>query len=62
MTERDHIRLWIGGAWVEAVDGATFDAVSPSTGVVIASVAQATREDADGRSLRRGRRSRAGPG
>ncbi len=50
MTERDHVRLWIGGAWVDATDGDTFDAFSPSSGEVIASVAQGTREDA-GRAI-----------
>ena len=39
--------MFVGGAWVEAEDGAVFDATSPSTGEVIASVPQGTRRDAD---------------
>jgi acyl-CoA reductase-like NAD-dependent aldehyde dehydrogenase len=45
MSER--VRLWIGGAWVDAEDEATFDAFSPSTGEAIASVAEGSRADAD---------------
>ena len=44
MTEQ--VRLWIGGEWVEAEGGATFDATSPSTGEVIAAVAEGSRADA----------------
>jgi succinate-semialdehyde dehydrogenase/glutarate-semialdehyde dehydrogenase len=44
MTEQ--VRLWIGGEWVGAEDGATFDATSPSTGEVIAAVAEGSRADA----------------
>src|SRR5438093_5683522 len=40
------VRLWIGGEWVDAEDGATFDAFSPSTGEVIAAVAEGSRADA----------------
>jgi len=25
----ENVRLWIGGKWVDAEDGATFDAFSP---------------------------------
>ncbi len=42
----DEHRLWIGGAWVPAEDGATFEAFSPSTGAVIGTVAQGSRADA----------------
>ena len=30
----EHVKMFIGGAWVDAEDGATFDATSPSTGAV----------------------------
>src|SRR5436309_6405960 len=40
------VKLWIGGEWVDAEDGATFDAFSPSTGEVIAAVAEGSRADA----------------
>ena len=42
----EHVRLWIGGAWVDAEDGATFEATSPSTGEVIGTVAEGDRADA----------------
>src|SRR5438132_5513819 len=42
----EQVQVWIGGGWVDAEDGATFDAFSPSTGEVIAAVAQGTRADA----------------
>jgi len=38
--------MWIGGEWVDAEDGATFDATSPSTGEVIGTVPEGTRADA----------------
>jgi acyl-CoA reductase-like NAD-dependent aldehyde dehydrogenase len=40
------VRLFIGGSWVDAENGATFEATSPSTGQVIGSVAEGTRGDA----------------
>ncbi len=39
--------MFVGGEWIDAEDGAVFDATSPSTGEVIASVPQGTRGDAD---------------
>jgi succinate-semialdehyde dehydrogenase / glutarate-semialdehyde dehydrogenase len=39
-------QLFVGGAWRDAEGGATFDVEDPATGAVIASVADATREDA----------------
>jgi succinate-semialdehyde dehydrogenase/glutarate-semialdehyde dehydrogenase len=42
----EHVRMWIGGAWVDAEDGATFEATSPSTGEVIGTVPEGTRADA----------------
>ena len=38
-------RLFIGGEWVDAPEGATFDVHDPSTNEVIARVADATAED-----------------
>ncbi len=57
----EHVRMWIGGAWVDAEDGATFDATSPSTGEMIGTVPEGTRADAQ-RGDRRGepRRARVG--
>jgi acyl-CoA reductase-like NAD-dependent aldehyde dehydrogenase len=45
-TERARYRQFIGGEWVDAVDGATFDDAEPYTGDVMASVSAGTREDA----------------
>ncbi|MDP9235278.1 MAG: aldehyde dehydrogenase family protein [Actinomycetota bacterium] len=42
----DAYRMHIGGEWVASESGATFDATSPSTGEVIGSVPEGTREDA----------------
>ena len=42
----EHVRMWIGGRWTDASDGATFDATSPSTGEVIGTVPEGTRDDA----------------
>jgi succinate-semialdehyde dehydrogenase/glutarate-semialdehyde dehydrogenase len=42
----EHVRMWIGGAWVDAEGDATFEAVSPSTGEVIGTVPEGTRADA----------------
>jgi len=57
----EHVRMWIGGAWVDAEDGATFEATSPSTGEVVGTVPEGTRADAAGRSRPRRRRGRPGP-
>jgi succinate-semialdehyde dehydrogenase/glutarate-semialdehyde dehydrogenase len=46
----EHVRLFIDGAWVDAEEGAVFDAVSPSTGEVVGAVAEGTRADA-GRAI-----------
>jgi len=40
-------RLFIDGRWVEAASGKTFDSVNPSTGEVLASVAEGGSEDID---------------
>jgi acyl-CoA reductase-like NAD-dependent aldehyde dehydrogenase len=42
----DAVRLFVGGAWSDAEGAATFEATSPSTGEVIAEVAEGTRADA----------------
>jgi acyl-CoA reductase-like NAD-dependent aldehyde dehydrogenase len=42
----EHVRMWIGSEWVDAEDGATFEAFSPSTGEVIGTVPEGTRADA----------------
>jgi len=42
----EHMRMWIGGAWVDAEGGATVEATSPSTGEVIGTVPEGTRADA----------------
>jgi acyl-CoA reductase-like NAD-dependent aldehyde dehydrogenase len=40
-------KLLIGGEWVEAADGQTFETVDPATGDAICAVAQAGAEDVD---------------
>jgi acyl-CoA reductase-like NAD-dependent aldehyde dehydrogenase len=40
-------KLFIGGKWVESASGRTFDTIDPSTGEVLATVAEAGAEDAD---------------
>jgi len=42
----EQVRLFVGGSWVTARDGATFEATSPATGAKIASIAEGSREDA----------------
>jgi succinate-semialdehyde dehydrogenase/glutarate-semialdehyde dehydrogenase len=42
----EHVELFIGGAWGPSEGGAVSDALSPSTGEVIGSVAEGTRADA----------------
>ena len=44
---RVHDRLWIGGSFVDAADGATYETVDPHDGSVIAQVAQAGPADVD---------------
>ena len=43
-------QLYVGGEWRDATGGATLDVEDPSTGETIASVADATPEDAAARS------------
>lgn len=40
-------KLFIGGRWVEAASGKTFDTIDPSTGEVLAKVAEGGPEDID---------------
>ena len=40
-------RMLIGGQWVEALSGRTFDSVNPATGKVIAQLAEGGAEDID---------------
>jgi acyl-CoA reductase-like NAD-dependent aldehyde dehydrogenase len=40
-------KLWIDGKWVEAEGGKTYDTVSPATGEVLATCADASRKDVD---------------
>jgi succinate-semialdehyde dehydrogenase / glutarate-semialdehyde dehydrogenase len=42
----DRRRLFIGGAWVDAADGATFDVIDPADGSVLTSIADASVDDA----------------
>ena len=43
----EQYRMLIGGAWVEASDGGTFDSINPTTGEVWARVPEATAQDVD---------------
>jgi acyl-CoA reductase-like NAD-dependent aldehyde dehydrogenase len=45
-TTQQHHRQFIGGEWVDAASGGTFDDRSPFTNEVLATVAAGTREDA----------------
>jgi aldehyde dehydrogenase (NAD+) len=49
-------RMLIGGEWVEAASGKTFEAFNPATGDALAQVAEADREDVD-RAVRAARRA-----
>ncbi len=53
-------RLFIDGKWVEAASGKTFDTINPSTGEVLASVAQGDSEDIT-RAVSAARRAFDGP-
>jgi aldehyde dehydrogenase len=44
---RPHYDNWIGGKWVPAVKGQTFENISPVTGKVICTVARSTAEDVE---------------
>jgi acyl-CoA reductase-like NAD-dependent aldehyde dehydrogenase len=49
------LRMRIGGEWVEAADGATFETVSPATGATLAVLPRAGRADARGAVAAAGR-------
>ena len=53
-------RLFIDGRWEEAASGKTFDTLNPSTGEVLAAVAEGDREDID-RAVAAARRAFDGP-
>ncbi len=53
-------RLFIDGKWVEAASGKTFETINPSTGEVLASVAEGDSEDID-RAVEAARRAFNGP-
>jgi len=53
-------RLFIDGKWVEAASGKTFDTHNPSTGALLASVAEGDAEDID-RAVEAARRAFDGP-
>lgn len=46
-TLQETYRLYIGGKWQDASDGATFTTSCPATGAALATCAQATKEDVD---------------
>jgi len=52
--------LLIGGRWVPAASGRTFDSINPSTGEVIAQIAEGGAEDID-RAVRAARKAFDGP-
>jgi Aldehyde dehydrogenase family len=53
-------RMFIDGKWVEAASGKTFETINPSTGVVLARVAEGDKEDID-RAVDAARRAFNGP-
>jgi aldehyde dehydrogenase (NAD+) len=53
-------RMLIDGRWVEAASGKTFETINPSTGQVLASVAEGDSEDID-RAVEAARRAFNGP-
>jgi aldehyde dehydrogenase (NAD+) len=53
-------RMFIDGRWVEAASGKTFETINPSTGEVLATVAEGDAEDID-RGVTAARRAFGGP-
>src|SRR5262249_34256029 len=53
-------KMLIGGAWVEAASGKTFDSINPATGDVLARVAEGDAEDIT-RAVTAARRAFEGP-
>jgi benzaldehyde dehydrogenase (NAD) len=60
-TELEQQQLMIGGEWVAASGGGTFERLDPFTGEAVTRAAAGGREDAGARSKRRATRSGAGP-
>jgi aldehyde dehydrogenase (NAD+) len=58
--ERGAHKLLIGGEWVDAADGRTFETIDPATGEPICEVAQAGPEDVD-RAVKAARAALDGP-
>ena len=54
-------QLLIGGDWVDAADGATFETTDPGNGEVLTTVAHGKAEDVD-RAVRAARKALTGPG
>lgn len=46
MARFEEQKLYIGGRYVEASSGATFETINPANGEVLAKVQRASREDA----------------
>ena len=44
---QDRYQLYIGGAWCDASDGATFDSFCPANGERLCSFAEAAKSDVD---------------
>jgi acyl-CoA reductase-like NAD-dependent aldehyde dehydrogenase len=42
----DHYQMYIGGEWVDALDGATYESYNPYTGEIFARIAAGSRADA----------------
>jgi aldehyde dehydrogenase (NAD+) len=53
-------RMLINGEWVRAASGKTFETINPSTGQVLATVAEGDKEDID-RAVAAARRAFEGP-
>jgi aldehyde dehydrogenase (NAD+) len=53
-------KLLIGGQWVPALSGKTFDSINPSTGEIIARIAEGDRDDVD-RAVDAARQAMNGP-
>ena len=59
MSGLQNYRMLIGGEWVAASDGGTFDSRNPSTGEVWSRVPEATEQDVD-RAVRAAREGQGG--
>lgn len=57
---KEPVKMLIGGAWVEAASGETFETLNPSTGELIANVASAGEVDVD-RAVAAARKAFEGP-